>query len=84
MAAYTVKLNALKKRSQQIDELVDAYEDYDFDNMCRVEINGNSFEFDKSEVDIVAISKKLWKIGETEKGNCWRIEMDGEEVNLLC
>ena len=66
-----------------VDELIEAYQDFDFDKEKTVEINGNHFTYNPQTTDIDLISDKLFKMGEKHKGNYWRVEIvDNGEVVL--
>ena len=85
MSAYAAKLlnvPEIKDIIEPVNELLDAYDDYDFESEKTVEINGNHFTFDPNKVDIESISKKLYALGEKDKDNYWIVEIsdDGEVV----
>lgn len=72
----------LQKIIDTVDDLVEAYEDYNFDEEQTVEINGNLFTYDPRTFDVEKHKKSLGKLGEESKGNAWRVEVDenGEVV----
>ncbi len=80
--AYAEKLIELKTILKPVDELIEAYEDYDFDSEMTVTINGNHFTYNPQQINIENIADKLFKLGEKHKDNYWRIEIDdnGEVV----
>ena len=76
-------LPEIKAILDPVDELIEAYQDFDFDKEKTVEINGNHFTYNPQTIDIDSISDKLFKMGEKHKGNYWRVEIaDNGEVVL--
>lgn len=76
------KKDELQEIMDTVGDLVEAYDDYDFDSEQTVKINGNYFTFNSDSFDIEKHKKSLAKIGDESKGNTWRIEVDetGEVV----
>lgn len=72
----------LQEIEDTVDDLVEAYEDYDFDREKTVEINGNHFTYNPEQFDIEKHKDSLAKLGNESKGNTWRVEIDesGEVV----
>lgn len=67
---------------EPINELVEAYEDFDFDNIRNIEINGNNFEYNAKNINILDIFDKLFLIGEKVKEKYFCIDFD-EDGSLL-
>ena len=71
----------LKKYREIVETLEEAYEDYDFDAEIEIELNGNTFSYDK-DLDIEPYKDTLIKIGNSTKGNAWRVEIEDGKVVL--
>ncbi len=66
-----------------INELLDAYEDENFDDYAEEEINGNRFTYLKT-LDIGSIREKLFAVGNEVKGKKWRVELGEDGKVVLC
>ncbi len=89
LAAYAEKITTmmgnndeLQKYREIIENLEEAYEDYDFDAETEIKLNGNTFSFDKN-LDIEPYRDTLIKIGNSTKGNAWRVEIEDGKVVLM-
>ena len=71
----------LQKYRDMVETLEEAYEDYDFDAEIEIELNGNIFSYDK-DLDIEPYKDTLIKIGNSTKGNAWRVEIEDGKVVL--
>ncbi len=67
---------------ETVNELIDAYDGVDFENIIDEEINGNSFEYKKG-FDIDSVKDVLFSVGEQVKGQKWRVELDEEGKVVL-
>lgn len=72
----------LQEIKDTVSDLVEAYEDYDFESEKTVEINGNFFTYDPEQFDLEKHKSSLASLGKESKGNTWRVEIDesGEVV----
>ena len=72
----------LQKVKNTVNDLLDAYEDYDFYDENVVEINGNKFTYNSEQFDIEKYKDHLASLGEESKGNSWYVDIDefGEVV----
>ena len=72
----------LQEIKDTVADLVEAYEDYDFEQEKTIEINGNFFTYDPDQFDVNKHQDSLYKLGNESKGNTWRVEIDenGEVV----
>lgn len=71
----------LQKYREMVETLEEAYEDYDFDAEIEIELNGNTFTYDK-DLDIEPYKDTLFKIGNSTKGNAWRVDIEDGKVVL--
>lgn len=72
----------LQEIKDTVNDLIEAYEDYDFNREKTVEINGNFFTYDPEQFDVEKHKDSLASLGKESKGNTWRVEIDeaGEVV----
>jgi capsule polysaccharide export protein KpsE/RkpR len=75
------KNDELQKYRDMVENLEEAYEDYDFDAEVEIELNGNTFSYDK-DLDIEPYKETLIKIGDSTKGNAWRVDIEDGKVVL--
>lgn len=71
----------LQKYREMVETLEEAYEDYDFDSEIEIELNGNTFSYSK-DLDIEPFKETLIKIGNSTKGNAWRVDIEDGKVVL--
>ena len=79
---YQQNTDELQEIKNTVNELVEAYEDHDFDREAIIEINGNYFTYDSEKIDIEKYRTSLADLGDESKGNSWRVEVSetGEVV----
>ena len=65
-----------RETAETLLEIIDAMQDDP--EQEAVLINGNKFLFDKGSLDITKYAEKLFRIGESSKGNTWSIYLDDE------
>jgi len=65
-----------RETAETLLEIIDAMQDDP--EQEAILINGNKFLFDKGSLDITKYAEKLFRIGESSKGNTWSIYVDDE------
>lgn len=77
-AKLFLESDRIKAIIDPVSELLDAYEDYDFDKNRNVNINGNLFSYDPDVIKLEDIADTLFRIGEIKKGNSWTVSISEE------
>lgn len=83
LATYACRLldvPEIEERITPVLELMEEFEDVDFDKYESVFINGNEFTYEKDTLNIDVIADLLFKVGETRKGKRFSVEIDEEGV----
>lgn len=73
----TITVSKIREYYKSLKEVFDLYEDYDFSNDSKEELNGNVFVYNNIETELTTDDKRvLWQIGDQISGEKYFVSKD--------